>query len=364
MAKDRHTRPLHPDRIASIPNRPPGELPREVQALARRRVLYVSSLTEEVVRYKAIEAEETERGVRLELGESAVEGLLGERLDLVKPGKDDADAEDANPDAPDWAGRVYHPQSSIPDRFSLMRRKSGRRVRPNVVVGADNRQVYYPLGYPWHCIGRLYVWNNAAATNWAWTGSGALVGTNVVLTAAHVVPWGAASWKMKFVPAHYDGTSIYGTGMETWVSRARGYVNTNNVVGWDIATLRLTQDLGTSLGYFGTKHYSSSWNDDPYWTHCGYASAVSGTRPNWQGGISVEDTDSDSPGLEVEHNGDVTGGDSGGPLFAWWDPGPYIVGTHSGQEQEWHFPFSFPWVNVDAGGGALNSLVRWARDNW
>jgi V8-like Glu-specific endopeptidase len=259
---------------------------------------------------------------------------------------------------------MYHPQLSVADRFALLRRAGGSRVRPNVVMGSDNRQVYYPLGYPWHCIGRIYVWNDASATFPAWTGSGALVGRNVVLTAAHVVPWSASSWKMKFVPAHYDGTSIYGSGFETWVSSARGYENSSGVVGWDMATLRLTQDLGDSFGYFGTKHYTSDWNDEPYWTHCGYAGAISGTRPNWQGGISVDDTDSDAPGLEVEHDGDVTSGDSGGPLFAWWDQGPYIVGTHSGQELEYHFPFSVPWVNVDAGGAALNSLVRWARDNW
>ena len=192
--------------------------------------------------------------------------------------------------------------------------------------------------------------------------SGTQLDTKQILTAGHVVPWGASSWKAKFVPGHYDGTSVYGSGFERWVTNAYGYNSSGSVTGYDAAVMRLQSPL--SLGYFGSRVYSSSWDDEPYWTHCGYAAAVSGTRPNWQNGIVVHDTDSDAPGLEVEHYGDVTGGDSGGPLFAWWSDGPYVVGTHSGDETEYHFPFSFPRVNVDAGGNAMNNLVTWARANW
>lgn len=44
--------------------------------------------------------------------------------------------------------------------------------------------------------------------------------------------------------------------------------------------------------------------------------------------------------------------------------GPHIVGTHSGDESEYRFPFGSERVNVDAGGDALNNLVTWARSNW
>lgn len=366
MAKKKQIKPFHPDEIASKTNIMTQKMPNDLRIFARRRNLNLSTLDGKKLDFRAIEQLKSysDASLKFDLGDRIVEGLLGQRQEQIKIESPIAVENPADPSSPEWVGRVFHPQLSVPEFSPILRRRGGERVKPNIVVGADNRTIYYPSGYPWHCIGRLYVWNNAAASSPAWTGTGALVGDNVVLTASHVVPWGASSWKMKFVPAHYDGTSIYGAGMETWVSQARGYENTSNVTGWDMATLRLSDNIGTSLGYFGTKNYSSSWNNEPYWTHCGYAGAVSGTRPNWQNGIRVHDTDADSPGLEVEHDGDVTPGDSGGPLFAWWDPGPYIVGTHSGDETEYHFPFSFPRVNVDAGGGALNSLVRWARDNW
>lgn len=158
---------------------------------------------------------------------------------------------------------MFHPHAAVAEFNPVMRRNDGERVKPNKVVGSDDRRLYYPVGYPWHCIGRVDVWNDASAEAPAWWGSGALVGDNVVLTAAHVVPWGSSSWKMRFTPAYYDGSSALGAGMRSWVSTARGYVNTSNVTGWDVATLRLTTSLGSSLGYFGTKHYSSSWNDAP-----------------------------------------------------------------------------------------------------
>lgn len=366
MAKRIEDAPLHPDKIARMDNVNMQKMPEAIKIEALQRELSLSTLDKRKINYRDIEPAESSGANHLsfDLENHIVEGLLGENLEQIEvqaPGKYESPSK---PKSPEWAGRIFHPRVAVREFNPVMQRRNGKTIQPNKVVGRDDRRLYYPIGYPWHCIGRVYVWNDASATFPSWTGSGALVGSNVVLTASHVVPWGAKSWKMKFVPAHYDGSSIYGPGMEAWVISARGYRNTSNVTGWDIATLRLTRSLGNSLGYFGTKHYSASWNDEPYWTHCGYAGAVSGTRPNWQNGISVHDTDSDSPGLEIEHDGDVTPGDSGGPLFAWWSEGPYVVGTHSGEETEYHFPFSFPRVNVDAGGGALNSLVRWARDNW
>ncbi len=352
--------PIHPDEVARRENEH-APIPDDFLDEGRSWNLTFSSLEGDRLDASQVleTAARTESGLRLRPG--IVEGVVaqGERDSDIPEARGLAEAK-----APDWGGGVaYHPRVAAPARQRELTRLSGdRRVRPNVVVGGDNRVVYHPSGYPWHCIGRVYVWNDASAAGWAWWGSGALISNRAILTAGHVVPWGAASWKAKFVPANYDGTSIYGTGFERWVTNAYGYDSSGSVTGYDAAVMRLQSPL--SLGYFGSRGYSNSWNGSPYWTHCGYAAAVSGNRPNWQNGIVVHDTDSDSPGMEVEHDGDVTGGDSGGPLFAWWNDGPYIVGTHSGDETEWHFPFSFPRVNVDAGGNAMNNLVSWARANW
>ncbi len=352
--------PIHPDEIVLREN-DQTRIPDRLLADGQRSQLTFTDLESRRELDAGEVLDSAKRGeYGFELSPNTVLGVLAkdERDDDIPEAKSDAP-----PRAPEWGGITYHPRLSTRFKRKQLRRLSGdRRIDPNIVVGTDNRAVYYPSGYPWHCIGRVYVWNNASATNWAWWGSGALISGNAILTAGHVVPWGASSWKAKFVPAHYDGTSIYGVGYERWVTSAYGYNTSGSVTGYDAAVMRLQSPL--PLGYFGSRVYSSSWNDEPYWTHCGYAAQVSGTRPNWQNGIVVHDTDSDSPGLEVEHYGDVTGGDSGGPLFAWWENGPYIVGTHSGDETEWHFPFSFPRVNVDAGGNAMNNLVSWARANW
>ena len=37
--------------------------------------------------------------------------------------------------------------------------------------------------------------------------------------------------------------------------------------------------------------------------------------------------------IEIEHHGDATGGDSGGPFFGFWSDGPYTVGVTSGGER-------------------------------
>lgn len=63
--------------------------------------------------------------------------------------------------------------------------------------------------------------------------------------------------------------------------------------------------------------------------------------------------------MELEHTGDVGPGNSGGPLWAWWGDSPRVIGTLSGSEYNWD-----ERNNVAAGGPALSTLIKWARDNW
>ena len=42
----------------------------------------------------------------------------------------------------------------------MLRRANGRRVVPHAVYGSEDRQIYYPSGYPWRCIGKVYVWDD------------------------------------------------------------------------------------------------------------------------------------------------------------------------------------------------------------
>jgi V8-like Glu-specific endopeptidase len=267
---------------------------------------------------------------------------------------------------PDWMAATYYPRP-LPGlgRPVAMRRINGRAVTPLYVFGPDDRVVYTDSSWPWGLVGKVF-------TSGGWVGSGALIGPRLVATAGHVVPWGSGSWWMRFVPAYYNGSSLHGAGVESYVSDARGYDTSGSVTGYDWAVLRLYQPLGDWLGYFGYNGYSSSWEDHPYWTVLGYPGAVgSGQRPSYQNGVSTFDDDSDSNGgLELETKADMTPGNSGGPMFGWWSGDPRLVGVVSGQEEDWS-PGVWPWEwadvemgNVVAGGSGFTNLMAWGRTNW
>jgi hypothetical protein len=149
--------------------------------------------------------------------------------------------------------------------------------------------------------------------------------------------WTGGSWWMKFTPAFYDGSSLDVAGVESYVSDARGYDVDGSVTGYDWAVCRLYEPLGNYLGYFGYNEYSDSWENQPYWSVIGYPGAVAGgQRTSFQGSVSSDDTDGDSNGgLEIESKADLTPGNSGGPMFGWWNGDPRLIGVVSGQEEEW-----------------------------
>jgi len=165
MQKKNEIVPLHPDKIARMANIAMQKMPDSLELEAQRRVLSLSRLDNKEMHYGEIEALESsgEGHLSLNLGKYIVEGLLGqgtEQIDIETHGK----CEDpADPEAPAWAGRIFHPRLAVREFNPVLQRRNGRIVRPNKVVGNDDRQIYYPSGYPWHCIGRIYVWDNASA---------------------------------------------------------------------------------------------------------------------------------------------------------------------------------------------------------
>jgi hypothetical protein len=167
---------------------------------------------------------------------------------------------------------------------------------------------------------------------------------------------------MLFVPGYYDGTSVYSAGARSWVSDFRSLDSgAATVSAHDLSILRLYDPLGDALGYFGPRLYDRSWQDRNIWTLVGYPSVVTSERPSYQAGIAVLDNDLDGDAMELEHHGDSTSGDSGGPFFGIWPSGyPYVIGIVSGGETIAGDEDN----NICAGGQALVNLVNYWRTNW
>jgi V8-like Glu-specific endopeptidase len=260
---------------------------------------------------------------------------------------------------PDWIGVSPAPVAAPQRSLTRLVRRNGSSVKPEWVIENDERVSYWPGNHPYSMVGRIFVWDNASSPNWAWWGTASLVGSRTVMTASHVVPWGSSNWKALFVPAYYDGASVHGSWAASWVTNAQGY--SSHAQGDDMAVLRLDVPLGNSLGFFGFKTYNDDWEDQSVWTLPGYPwDRDNGQRPVVDLNFPIIDDDNDGAGVELEYRADTEGGQSGAPVYGWWSGAPYVVGTHSGGEDN----SLEPRQNVAAGGSALSNLLQWARNNW
>lgn len=272
------------------------------------------------------------------------------------------------------ADRLFFPRSIASTSKRHLKRFSGKRIAAlnnQNIFGNDDRKLLFETSHPWRCIGKIF-WTDPSDGSLHW-GTATLAGRNFIVTASHVIPWGQDYLRapIKFVPAFFGSASLLGVGYDAWVESVAAWEHvSDDVCGYDLAICKLSQPLGDSLSYFGTKGYSSSWEDEPYWWTVGYPfdSPFNGNAATYQSGISVVDDDGDSYGtLELETYADMASGSSGGPLFAYWDGLPYVIGICSGNEDEFSYSFPFSFIenhNVFSGGSGLNKLVRWGRDNW
>lgn len=280
---DRQGPPTLLDELTSREDVPgTGQLPKDLDDLVHSNDLHVYTRGKAAprLRVQPAVAGDDLSAWRIPLGANVSRGLPGLALEQTTPaelqalvGSGDAAQEEAL--RPAWATLSCHPRPATPRPVRFLRRRNGRAVVPDFVIGNDDRQLFYLSTWPWFCAGRIHVWSLGAYLG---SGAGALVGTNVVLAASHMVPWGSGpgNWKMKFTPGYYDGKSTLGAGVYSNVEKAKGYSDYDQ--GDDMAVLKLYTPLGKSLGYFGYKTYTDDWEGFPYWTLIGYPGAVGGGR--------------------------------------------------------------------------------------
>jgi V8-like Glu-specific endopeptidase len=231
------------------------------------------------------------------------------------------------------------------------------KVRP-LSMGDERRHAVTNSDYPWWCVG-LAKSNRGAAT-------GVIIGRNIVLTAAHVVPWDSSDAWMTFSPGWNIPTLSFG---EWPLIRARGYRVANPLedsehVAHDVALVQLETPLGDTLGYFGAKAYQDRWDGHGYWMSVG-------CPDDWQGNPecdvtdAAEDSDGEDDGLSVDTEPSLARGHSGAPFFGWFKCddqwAPYVVGVAGSvgaQEDD-----ARGRAAVVAGGDVLVNLIAWGRAN-
>lgn len=187
-------------------------------------------------------------------------------------------------------------------------------------------------------------------------------GRDLILTARHVILENAAT-PIKFVPAYFNGKSTVSSTFFSWVKTIT-YYDGLGPGAWDFALLRLYQPLGDHLGFFGVRTYSDDWDDLSVWAAACYPSMApfNNEFPSYMIGVSIDDEDSDGNASELDsENQDNSKGNSGGPLWAVWPEGPYIVGVTSANHKTDNGPFGNNFYVMNAGGKAMVDLVALAR---
>ncbi len=359
--------PLTADELLLRDNIPAtATMPPEIEAQLTEEIIYVATSEAQLDAMSLSVRNEDRASVSIALPKNAFIGrpvrtteFLTETTLQKLPG-----TTELPPFRPDWFPNVLHPKHTSAPPQPVLRSREGKEFMLEALFPPENRRVFFPSGYPWHCIGRLFVWRNAGAINWDVSGTAVLVGSRVVLTCSHLMPFGSASWKCLFVPAYFDGAPVAGAGAASWVSDFRGFRFAPDDQAFDMAVLRLYDPLGSGIGFFGAKVYHPSWQDQPLWTLAGYPGDIANAqRPSGEASIRVLDDDSDGDFLEIEHRADTADGNSGGPLFGVWPDGfPYVIGTHSGYE--YHSHPDYENHNVAAGGKGMVNLINWARNTW
>jgi hypothetical protein len=66
---------------------------------------------------------------------------------------------------------------------------------------------------------------------------------------------------MQFIPAFYNGGSILGSGVYSYVESYRGNSGADSKA-WDHLLLKLYDPIGKAIGWMGTRTCNDDWEDD------------------------------------------------------------------------------------------------------
>lgn len=254
--------------------------------------------------------------------------------------------------SPDHLGFSAVPSDRVKSIQRIPRPLPDRRVA-TTVFGSDNRRAFRDTNYPWSTVGLVQ-------TNRG-SGSGVMIGPRHMLTVSHAIDWSAppgyaADW-VRFTPSYFDGNApfgeAYGTNIYWFLKEDGDSFITGEEGNFDYAVVVLDRRIGESTGWMGARGYDDDWDGLAAWSHMGYPSDLnSGQRPTWQGGFRIDGTD--DAAQSILHQADVFPGQSGGPIFGFWngDVGPRAVAVQSWQNSS---------TNGASGSMDMRDLVARAR---
>lgn len=356
--------PLTPDELLEYDNIPASEeMPEDLlESMSERRV-HVSAVEESVETNLDDLAKSLAKTASFRLPARTFLGQLG------RDGQTQVAVSTAEHDAvirpyqPPWQPRVYHPKLAPPPVDATVRGREAHRIRVHKVYAPENRTAFRPQGYPWTCIGRIEVFENGVRKRMA---TATLIGRRIVLTCGHAMPRDGSPgrWAIRFIPGCFDSTSTVGLSSWTEAYRALVISVSDSTQDRDLSILKLYDPLGDALGWMGMKTYNDDWEDKGVWTLVGYPDLTAGERPTFQAGIPVIDDDPSGDFTEIEHRGDASHGNSGGPLFAQFSDGPYLIGVHSGDEYRTAGPIVAEDNNVASGGRGMVNFANTMEAQW
>jgi V8-like Glu-specific endopeptidase len=256
---------------------------------------------------------------------------------------------------PDHLGFNATPREPI-KVFQTIRAPMARRRVATTIFGTDNRRAFQDTAYPWSTVGLVQ-------TNRG-SGSGVMIGPRHLLTVSHVIDWTApagfaADW-VRFTPSFFDGGAPFGESYGVHIfwyvqEDGDGFIS-GNEGNFDYVVVVLDRRLGETTGWMGARGYDDDWDDLDAWSHMGYPSDLnSGQRPTWQGGFRVDGTD--AAAQSILHQADVFPGQSGGPVFGFWDGD---VGPRAIAVQSWQLTSN----NGASGSMDMRDLVAQARSDF